>query len=187
MVNENQAAKIKIFATMLKFSHDLFDSPNAAATAVKIVTDSRAMLNFRNSALFERTSGGKFRLLGQFAQPESNPFSESAMRFEELAKKAEKDPEQACIISQDLPQALSGDIPRHYLCCKLDSPVCAGNIFHFIWILEYDTPVQNATVNAAKLLGHSAAEALTLAKLAENHPVNAAEKRLSHTYQDTIA
>ena len=53
MVNEDAASRLKTLAFMLKFGHDLFSAPDIEAVAAMAASDSRTILAFRNSALFE--------------------------------------------------------------------------------------------------------------------------------------
>ena len=78
MQNEENAARLKTFAHILKFGHDLFDAGEPASAAAIAVNDSRVLLNFRNAVLFELVSGRKAQLLGQFAQTELHPHAEAA-------------------------------------------------------------------------------------------------------------
>ena len=58
MTNEEFAAKLKAFALMLKYGHDLFQAATFRDTATLVVNNSRTLLHFRTATLLER-SGGK--------------------------------------------------------------------------------------------------------------------------------
>ena len=144
---------------MLKFGHDLFSAPDIETVAAMAANDTRAILAFHNSVLFELNDKGELILLGQFAQAICNPDSSAAAAFKELLKKAEFDAQNCCIIPGKNEKSQS-------LCCKLNSPGKDGS--SFIWVLEYTDDIPENIVNAAKLLGRSVAEALAFAKLSAN-------------------
>lgn len=159
MVNEDAASRLKTLAFMLKFGHDLFSAPDIEAVAAMAASDSRTILAFRNSALFEIREKRELILLGQFAQSVCNPHSSAALDFKELAAGANFDGQDSCIIR--------GKRDGSYcLCCKLSSPARYGA--EFIWLLEYEHEIPENIVNAAKLLGRSIAEALAFAGLSAN-------------------
>ena len=75
MSNDNLAGKLKTFATILKFNHDLFDAQSFTQAAAMAVNNSRILLDFRNSMLFELQPDNKIQLIAQFGQPELHPYS----------------------------------------------------------------------------------------------------------------
>ena len=166
MQNEENAARLKTFAHILKFGHDLFDAGDPASAAAIAVNDSRVLLNFRNAVLFELVSGRKAQLLGQFAQTELHPHAEAAQCQKQLVENLKFNEDDCCILStEELPEILAAN-NAVYFCCKLNSPV--DSEFAFIWLLEYEKEVPSYVPNLAKLMGKSVAEALTLAELARN-------------------
>ena len=67
MANENDA-RLKTFALIIKFGHDLFEKKDLAGVAAAAVNDSRILLGFRSSAIYRMQDHKKIDLLGQFAQ-----------------------------------------------------------------------------------------------------------------------
>ena len=57
MDNEALSARLKAFALMLKFGHDLFDAKDFSETAALAVNNSRSLLNFRTASLLELADG----------------------------------------------------------------------------------------------------------------------------------
>ena len=159
MASEDAASRLKTLAFMLKFGHDLFSAPDIETVAAMAANDTRAVLAFRNSMLFELNDKGQPVLLGQFAQSICNPASSAAASFKELLENAEFDTQNCCIVPEKNGKYKS-------LCCKLTSPGKDGS--SFVWVMEYEDDIPENIVNAAKLLGRSVAEALAFAKLSEN-------------------
>ena len=174
MPNEESAARLKTFAQIVKFGHDLFDAGDLAAAAAVAVNDSRILLNVRNAVLFECASGRKAHLLGQFAQEEIHPHAAAAQCQKMLVEKLQFDSDNTCIAAADiLPEELAAN-NAVYFCCKLISP--ANRDLAFVWLLEYEKEVPAYVPNLAKLMGKSVAEALTLAKLSRNSSWRAPRK-----------
>ena len=71
MPNEESAARLKTFAQIVKFGHDLFEAGDLPAAAAIAVNDSRILLNFRNAVLFELVSDRKVQLLGNLLKQKS--------------------------------------------------------------------------------------------------------------------
>jgi hypothetical protein len=171
MAIDDMSAKLKTFAQILKFGHDLFDARGLQAAAAIAVNDSRVLLNFRNAALFERTSGKKAILLGQFAQIEPHPHAASMQYWQQLAETAPFGEDNTCIQSSD---TAAGTL---FFCCKLPVPAGIGEEpFAFIWILEYEKEIPPHVPNTAKLMGKSVAEALTLAKFSQHNQWKTSQK-----------
>ena len=166
MSNENLAARLKTFALILKYGHDLFDAHEFSVIAAKAVNDSCVLLNFRNAVLFEMTGEGKAELIAQFAQTELHPHAAVVLLLKQLAETADFTADGTCIVSREngLPEEL-GKNDGVYLCCKL-SPPNHGPALTFVWLLEYEKEVPVYAVNTAKLLGRSISEALIYSRLA---------------------
>ena len=167
MQNEESAARLKTFAQVVKFGHDLFDAGDITSTAAIAVNDSRTLLNFRNAVLFELLSDKKAHLLGQFAQAELHPHAMAVQAQKKLVEILKFEADNTCILSGDeLPEALAKD-NSVYFCSKLPAP--ANRELSFVWLLEYEKEIPPYVPNLAKLMGKSVAEALTLAKFAGNN------------------
>ena len=166
MQNDDSAARLKTFAQILKFGHDLFEAGELYAASAVAVNDSRALLNFRSAVLFEMVSDRKVQLLGQFAQRELHPHSAAVQCQKQLIESLKFDSDNTCVLSADeLPDTLAVN-DAVYFCCKLNSPT--DETLSFIWLLEYEKEIPPYVQNLAKLMGKSVAEALTLAKLSRN-------------------
>ena len=164
MSNDNLAGKLKTFATILKFNHDLFDAQSFTQAAAMAVNNSRILLDFRNSMLFELQPDNKIQLIAQFGQPELHPYSAQVQSFKRLAEQTARGQSESCILQPD--DTESGTV---YLCLKLLPPACAtNNRCTLIWIIEYEKRIPSFAENTAKLLGKSISEALILAKYANS-------------------
>ena len=117
MSNENLAARLKTFALILKYGHDLFDAHEFSVIAAKAVNDSCVLLNFRNAVLFEMTGEGKAELIAQFAQTELHPHAAVVLLLKQLAETADFTADGTCIVSREngLPEEL-GKNDGDYLC-----------------------------------------------------------------------
>ena len=168
MANEEFAARLKAFALMLKYGHDLFGAKNFSDAAAMAVSNSRSLLNFRTATLLE-LSGGKSRVIAQYGQVEVNPHSRLAVLQNKLAETL-KFGNEPLTVSRD--NGLSTELAEHdavYLCLKLTPPPNAAEIdFVFIWLLEYEKEVPGFAANTAKLLGSSISEALYYQRLCKS-------------------
>lgn len=165
MSSDDLTAKLKTFAMLLKFGHDLFDSDDISKAGAKAVNDSRILLKFNNSALFEITHEHKAVLIAQFAQTEAHPHAESAVKQKRLAEKIQFDTDGFAVMSRNTyPEADFMAENSVYLACKLESPVSSEEKFTFIWFLEYENEIPDFVRNTAKLMGKSIAETLSLLK-----------------------
>ena len=174
MPNEESAARLKTFAQIVKFGHDLFEAGDLPAAAAIAVNDSRILLNFRNAVLFELVSDRKVQLLGQFAQTEIHPHAAAAQCQKQLVENLKFDADNTCIVpAENLPEVLAVN-NAVYFCCKLISPTSKD--LAFVWLLEYEKEIPQYVPNLAKLMGKSVAEALTLAKLSRNNSWKAPRK-----------
>ena len=79
MTNEELSARLKAFALMLKYGHDLFGAGDFVDAAALAVNNSRQLLNFRTATLLE-LAGGKARVIAQYGLAEANPHSQLAVR-----------------------------------------------------------------------------------------------------------
>ena len=163
MSNDDLAGKLKTFATILKFNHDLFDAQSFTQAAAMAVNNSRILLDFRNSMLFELLPDNKLQLLAQFGQPELHPHSALVQSFQYLAEQTGSGQNESCILKPD-----TTDPDAVCLCLKLLPPACAKKRCVLIWIIEYEKEVPSFAANTAKLLGKSISEALNLAKYANS-------------------
>ena len=163
MANENDA-RLKTFALIIKFGHDLFEKKDLAGVAAAAVNDSRILLGFRSSAIYRMQDHKKIDLLGQFAQTEIHEYSAAVLAQKKLIADTVFDPQGIAVIGNEhLPEELSGN-DAVYLLCRLTPPETAHLECSYIWLLEYEKDVPKNVVTTAQLLGRSVAEALCLAE-----------------------
>lgn len=161
MANDDFAARLKTFAFILKYGHDLFALKNFAETAAAGINNAAGVLQFRSSALI-RISGKKFSVAavsGAVNRQGGSRYDEELCAF---ARQLVFEKEEHLLIT-----AASGiessllEEKRTFLVLKLDLPekdTGCGNTF--LWLLEYEHEVLPGMINTAKLLGASLAEAL---------------------------
>ncbi len=168
MVNEELAARLKAFALMLKYGHDLFGAKDFNDAAALAVSNSRSLLNFRTATLLE-LSGGKSRVIAQYGQVEVNPHSRLAVLQNKLAESLNFGDEPLIVTGEN---GLGAELAQHdavYFCLKLTPPANAAETdFVFVWLLEYEKEVPGFVANTAKLLGSSIAEALYYQRLCKS-------------------
>ena len=168
MPNEEFAARLKAFALMLKYGHDLFSAKNFSDAAAMAVSNSRALLNFRTATLLE-LSGGKSHVIAQYGQVEVNPHSRLAVLQNRLAETLKFGSEPLTVTKEN---GLSAELAEHdavYFCLKLAPPPNAVDTdFVFVWLLEYEKEVPAFVTNTAKLLGSSISEALYYQRLCKS-------------------
>lgn len=160
MANEELASRLKAFALMLKYGHDLFDAGNFSDAAALAVNNSRRLLNFRTATLLE-LSGGKARAIAQYGQVEANPHSRLAQVQCRFAESLKPGTEPLVVTAADgLPEELAAH-DAVYCCFQLRPP---ANLDHadvvFFWLLEYEKEIPAYVPNTFKLLAASASEAL---------------------------
>ncbi len=166
MPNEDLAGKLKTFATILKFNHDLFEAESFSRAAAMAVNNSRILLQFRNSVLFELLSDGSTQLIAQFGQPELHPHSAQVQTFQKLAENAARQDGETCVL--EVPAGGAEDGNGICFCLKLLPPRSAKKRCSFLWVLEYEKEIPPFVENTAKLLGKSVSESLNLAKYADH-------------------
>lgn len=160
MTNEEFAAKLKAFALMLKYGHDLFQAATFRDTATLVVNNSRTLLHFRTATLLER-SGGKASVIAQYGQPEVNEHSRLAVLQAEFAATLQLGSEPLILSAADgLPAELAVS-DAVYCCLQLQPPAnLKAADPTFLWLLEYEKSVPSYVPTTFKLLATSAAEAL---------------------------
>ena len=169
MANDDLAARLKTFALMLKFGHDLFNARDYNAAGLQAVNDATPLLNFKSSVLFEM-QGGKACPIGQSGQSVVNPNSKQLMLQKKLAESLNLEEGSATLTAAD------GIVPELFqennacFALKLSLPAAEKSGLYFLWLLEYEKEIPAAVPNTAKLLGTSIAEALYFHKFAPRHP-----------------
>ncbi len=168
MANEELLAKLKAFALMLKYGHDLFDAATFRDAAALAVNNSRTLLNFRTATLLELT-GGRAVVIAQYGQAEANPHSRLAVAQAQFAESLELGSEpQTVTADEGLPAELAAD-NAVYCCLKLRPPAnLNATDLSFLWLLEYEKEIPVYVPNTFKLLAASASEALYYQRFCKN-------------------
>ncbi len=168
MANEELLAKLKAFALMLKYGHDLFDAATFRDAAALAVNNSRTLLNFRTATLLELT-GGRAVAIAQYGQAEANPHSRLAVAQAQFAESLELGSEpQTVTADEGLPAELAAD-NAVYCCLKLRPPAnLNATDLSFLWLLEYEKEIPVYVPNTFKLLAASASEALYYQRFCKN-------------------
>ncbi len=160
MDNETLSARLKAFALMLKFGHDLFDAKDFSTAAAFAVNNSRTLLNFRTATLLE-LADGQAHVIAQYGQPEANPHSRLAVVQSRFVESLTLGADPEIISATDgLPAELAVD-DSVYCCLKLRPPAnlnAAG--LSFVWLLEYEKEIPGYVPNTFRLLAASVSEAL---------------------------
>ena len=164
MTNDETASRLKTFALMLKFGHDLFAAPDYDTAALQAVNDSMALLNFKSAAIFE-VQDKVCTVIGQYGQTTVNPNSKQALLQKQLVESIDLQETPLTVSAADgtVPELFNGS--NSFFCLKLPMPAAARSSgLSFILLLEYDNGIPNYVSNTAKLLGTSIAEALAFHK-----------------------
>ena len=164
---EDLSGKLKFFAWLLQFGHELFRASDLETAAVKVVNDTRFALGFSTASLLE-IENGKARIISQYGQPEVNRHSRLAVLHCQLAE-SRAWTEDAVELSGEtgLAPELAGD-GRHYLCIPLKQPgkwLESGT--GFLLLLEYPGAVPESALLSSKVIALTSADALYCHKTAE--------------------
>ncbi len=166
MANDDTAAKLRVFAFVLKFGHDLFNAANFDEAAARAVNDSKTVLNFRSAALFE-FDGKKAQLSAQSGIPEKNPRSRLALQQSKLLESLSFDGRKTLVLDREsgLPEELAGENLVYFI-YQLPRPSgVPDNTPQYILLLEYEKEVPVFVENVARLMGGTIAEALLFHQL----------------------
>lgn len=154
---EELQARLKVFALMLRFGHDLFGAKDFDAAATMAASNARGILNFTTSTLIEVREGAA-SVLAQYGQPVVNAHSALA--------EATKDAVLAWLAAED-PEA-NNRVGKN-LFVRLPLPAnTAGCDFTFVWVLEYEGEVPRYVPDAAKMLATSVGEGLCYQRLCKD-------------------
>ena len=82
---EELSGKLKFFAWLLQFGHELFRTSDLETAAAKVVNDTRFALGFTTASLIA-LENGKARIIAQYGQPEVNAHSRLAVLHCQLAE-----------------------------------------------------------------------------------------------------
>lgn len=171
MPNEEAAAKLRVFAFILKLGHDLFNARNFDEAAVRAVNDIKAPVNFRSAALFE-FADGKASLIAQSGIPEKNSRSLLALEQKKLLEKRRDDSALSLLKNSELPEVLAAN-EAVYLRCRLPRPAALPeNSVEYILLLEYHRSVPEGMENLVLLLSNTLSEALYFHRLSPRKAVS---------------
>lgn len=178
------SARLKAFALMLRFGHDLFAAKSFTDAAALAVNNSRVLLNFRGSSIVEVTDG-RASVAAQYGQVSANAHSRRAvlectlcerLAFEgdSIVLTPEGDP-PAGVPAGVLPELLGADgaLLVFALAAPPETPAGTTRLY---WLLEYEKEVPSYAQTSARLLAASAAEALFYRRLCVN-PIGLRLKR----------
>ena len=164
---EELAGKLKFFAWIVQFGHDLFRAPDLSAAAAKVVNDTHFVLGFSTASLLE-TENGKAKIIAQFGQPEVNPHSRLAVLHCRLAESRSWENEPLELSGENGLPAELAENGRHYLCIPLNrSGAWMGSGVGFLLLLEYPGAVPERALLSGKVIAATVAEALHAHKDAE--------------------
>lgn len=168
------SARLKAFAIMLRFGHDLFNARDFAETAQQVVNNSHVLLNFKSASLVEIGYDGKAHVCAQYAQPIVNRHSRLAVLQSDLCKVVELGPEpltldEESIKDEKYPSAILEELLADgsvYCLIAIPKPEAVSKQkLRFVWMLEYEKAVPNYALTSARLLASSAGEALYFHRL----------------------
>lgn len=168
MSTEDLMGRLKAFAFILKFGHDLFASENFSEAAGSAVNDSCSILNFKSSALFEKNAG-HVQLLSQYGAVIPNPHSHLAVVQKEFLEREKLSDEITFFGPEaDLPEEMKHN-ETVWLVMMLPPPKrIAETASRFIWLLGYEKDCPPFAKNTAKLLSVSISEALYFHRICKN-------------------
>jgi len=159
MANEDLATRLKTFAFMLKYGHDLFEAESFGDAAANAVNNSRTLLNFSSSAMFI-VIRGHVKLVAQFGAPEANPHARLAVVQKAFVEAQTLSYEPVTLESKDLPDEMKAN-DMAWLMLTLTPPKrAAKTALHFVWLIGYEKEVPPFAANTAKLLSNSMSDAL---------------------------
>ena len=161
MANDaNNEQRLKTFAVILKFNHDIFNSGSFENAAVSAVNDTRMLLNFSSASLWQRDAS-RVELAAQFGQTSANPHSEKAIGQKNLLSSLTLNDEPLILDAEHgLPEELASG-GTVYFCLKLPPPPPMKNSgTTFIWLLEYSGNVPAYVRNTAQILANPISNAL---------------------------
>ncbi len=157
---EELSGKLKFFAWLVQFGHDLFRSADFETAALKVVNDTHFALEFTTASLLEKENG-KAKVIAQFGQAEANRHSRLAGLHCRLAESLSGDGEPRELTAENGLSAELAENGRHYLYVPL-KPAGAWmeSGFELLLLLEYPGPVPEQVFLSAKVIALTAAEAL---------------------------
>ncbi|MBO5822385.1 MAG: HlyD family efflux transporter periplasmic adaptor subunit [Lentisphaeria bacterium] len=152
--------RLKTFAVMLKFNHDIFNAGSFENAAVSAVNDTRMLLNFSSASIWQ-LDASRLELAAQFGQTAANIHSEKAIGQKNLLNTLTFGEEPLILDAEHgLPEQLASD-NTVYFCFKLPPPPPEKDSgTAFIWLLEYSGTVPSYVRSTAQILGSSIANAL---------------------------
>ena len=157
MTAEELQARLKAFALMLRFGHDLFGAKDFDAAATMAASNARGILNFTTSTLVE-VREGVVTVLAQYGQPLVNAHSA-------LAEET-RDAVLAWLASAN-PEADNRAGKNFFVRLPLPANT-AGADFTFVWVLEYDGEMPRYVPDTAKMLAASVGEGLCYQRLCKD-------------------
>ena len=164
---EELSGKLKFFAWLLQFGHELFRAADLETAAAEVVNDTRFALGFSTASLLI-LENGKARIIAQYGQTEVNAHSRLAVLHCRLAESRAWTDEAVELSGETglLPELAENG--RHYLCIPLRQP---GKWLEtgtgFLLLLEYPGAVPESAILSGKVIAITSAEALYCHQSAE--------------------
>ncbi len=174
-VNE-LSSRLRAFAIILRFGHDLFGTKDFADAAAQVVNNSWTLLNFKSSVLIEEVNG-KAAVIAQYGQAQVNSHSRQAVLQADLCSGLKVGPEPLTLTLEnskdlDVPHAVLEELmdqnTTYYIFEMVPPEAVSDQPFRFLWLIEYDKNIPSFALNSAKLLSSTIAEALYFHRLCTN-------------------
>ncbi len=161
--------RLKAFGMILKLGEDLFAAPDFATACGMAVNSPRALLQFKRAAMLE-LSGGRARVVAQYAQVAVNRNSDVATLQSSLCERLDLSETPLTLSAADAPDldpeagdALSrllGERERMMI-FRLEPPPFLGSVgFRLVWMLEFVDEIPKYAANAAGILARNYGAAL---------------------------
>jgi len=152
MAETDPNARLRVFALMLRYGHELFAADGLEMAAAAAVNNAHELVPYATSSLFDCTDG-RVRILAQYGQPTVN--AHAALAVEQIARVRAwlKDPETVPAGGATLMVRLP--LPAQAAESRLD----------FVWLIEFPEPPPASVGDALKLMSSSAGQALAFHRL----------------------
>ncbi len=152
MADADQNARLRVFALLLRYGHELFAVDDLASAAAAAINNAHELVPYETSSLFD-CSHGKVRLLAQYGQPTANEHAALALEQEKAVRAWLKDPES--VTDSDPTQFVRLPLPIRGTESKLD----------YVWLVAFRGAPPSGMKDVLKLVAASAGEAIAFHRL----------------------
>jgi len=152
MADADANARLRVFAVMLRYGHELFAADGLEMAAAAAVNNAHEIVPYETSSLFE-TTDGDIRLLAQYGQAVANPHAALAVEQRETVKAWLAD--SSTVPGDGLLRLVRLPLPKAAAESKID----------FVWLVQFKEPPQPAVGEVLKLIASSAGQALAYHRL----------------------